>query len=49
MNPEITDPIKYARETVGNDPFSAFLGIVIGGIVIAMFLPVFKLTELVAH
>ena len=27
----------------------AFLGIVIGGIVIAMFLPVFKMTELVAH
>ena len=27
----------------------AFLGVVIGGIVIAMFLPVFKLTELVAH
>jgi type IV pilus assembly protein PilC len=27
----------------------AFLGIVIGGIVIAMFLPVFKLTELIAH
>ncbi len=26
-----------------------FLGIVIGGIVIAMFLPVFKLTEIVAH
>ena len=27
----------------------AFLGIVIGGIVIAMFLPVFKLTEIIAH
>ncbi len=27
----------------------AFLGIVIGGIVIAMFLPVFKMTELLAH
>ena len=27
----------------------AFLGIVIGGIVIAMFLPVFKLTEILAH
>ena len=27
----------------------SFLGIVIGGIVIAMFLPVFKLTEIVAH
>jgi len=27
----------------------AFLGIVIGGIVIAMFLPVFKMTELIAH
>jgi type IV pilus assembly protein PilC len=27
----------------------AFLGIVIGGIVIAMFLPIFKLTELVSH
>ncbi len=26
-----------------------FLGIVIGGIVIAMFLPIFKMTELVAH
>ena len=26
-----------------------FLGIVIGGIVIAMFLPVFKLTEIIAH
>lgn len=27
----------------------AFLGIVIGGIVIAMFLPVFKMTEIIAH
>ena len=27
----------------------AFLGVVIGGIVIAMFLPVFKMTELLAH
>ncbi len=27
----------------------AFLGIIIGGIVIAMFLPVFKMTELLAH
>lgn len=27
----------------------AFLGVVIGGIVIAMFLPVFKLTEVIAH
>ena len=27
----------------------SFLGIVIGGIVIAMFLPVFKLTEIIAH
>jgi type IV pilus assembly protein PilC len=27
----------------------AFLGIVIGGIVIAMFLPVFKLTEIISH
>jgi len=27
----------------------AFLGIIIGGIVIAMFLPVFKMTELIAH
>ena len=27
----------------------AFLGIVIGGIVIAMFLPIFKLTEIIAH
>ncbi len=27
----------------------AFLGVVIGGIVIAMFLPVFKMTELIAH
>jgi len=27
----------------------AFLGIVIGGIVIAMFLPVFKMTELISH
>lgn len=27
----------------------AFLGILIGGIVIAMFLPVFKLTEIIAH
>ncbi|MDP6686130.1 MAG: type II secretion system F family protein [Candidatus Omnitrophota bacterium] len=26
-----------------------FLGIIIGGIVIAMFLPVFKMTELIAH
>jgi len=26
-----------------------FLGIVIGGIVIAMFLPVFKMTELIAQ
>jgi len=26
----------------------AFLGIVVGGIVIAMFLPIFKLTELIA-
>ena len=29
MNPEITDPIKYARETVGGDPFATYLGIVI--------------------
>ncbi|MFA4991928.1 MAG: type II secretion system F family protein [Candidatus Omnitrophota bacterium] len=27
----------------------AFLGVVIGGIVIAMFLPVFKLTEIISH
>ncbi len=27
----------------------AFLGVVIGGIVIAMFLPVFKMTELISH
>lgn len=27
----------------------AFLGIVIGGIVIAMFLPVFKMTEIISH
>jgi type IV pilus assembly protein PilC len=27
----------------------AFLGIIIGGIVIAMFLPVFKMTEIIAH
>jgi len=27
----------------------AFLGIIIGGIVIAMFLPVFKLTEIISH
>ncbi len=27
----------------------AFLGIVIGGIVVAMFLPIFKLTEIIAH
>ena len=27
----------------------SFLGVVIGGIVIAMFLPVFKLTEIIAH
>jgi type IV pilus assembly protein PilC len=27
----------------------AFLGIVIGGIVIALFLPIFKITELIAH
>jgi type IV pilus assembly protein PilC len=27
----------------------AFLGVVIGGIVIAMFLPVFKMTEIIAH
>lgn len=27
----------------------AFLGIAIGGIVIAMFLPIFKMTELIAH
>ncbi|MBU1007244.1 MAG: type II secretion system F family protein [Candidatus Omnitrophica bacterium] len=27
----------------------AFLGVIIGGIVIAMFLPVFKMTELIAH
>jgi type IV pilus assembly protein PilC len=27
----------------------AFLGIIIGGIVIALFLPVFKITELIAH
>ena len=27
----------------------AFLGIIIGGIVIALFLPIFKITELVAH
>jgi type IV pilus assembly protein PilC len=27
----------------------AFLGIVVGGIVIAMFLPIFKLTQLIAH
>jgi len=27
----------------------AFLGVVIGGIVIAMFLPVFKLTEIIAR
>ncbi|MFA6448494.1 MAG: PaaI family thioesterase [bacterium] len=29
MKPEITDPIKYARETVGGDPFATYLGIVI--------------------
>ena len=27
----------------------AFLGVMIGGIVIAMFLPVFKMTEILAH
>ncbi len=27
MKPEITDPIKYAREVVGRDPFASFLGI----------------------
>lgn len=27
----------------------AFLGIVVGGIVIALFLPIFKITELIAH
>jgi type IV pilus assembly protein PilC len=27
----------------------AFLGVVIGGIVIAMFLPVFKMTEIISH
>jgi type IV pilus assembly protein PilC len=26
-----------------------FLGVVVGGIVIALFLPIFKITELVAH
>jgi type IV pilus assembly protein PilC len=27
----------------------AFLGIVIGGIVISLFLPIFKITQLIAH
>ena len=29
MKPEITDPIEYARETVGRDPLATYLGIVI--------------------
>ena len=27
----------------------AFLGVIIGGIVISLFLPIFKITELIAH
>jgi len=29
MKPEMRDPIRYAREVVGGDPFAAYLGIVI--------------------
>ena len=29
MQPNIKDPIQYAREVVGGDPFAAYLGIVI--------------------
>jgi acyl-CoA thioesterase len=29
MKPEITDSLKYARETVGGDPFATYLGVVV--------------------
>ena len=29
MKPDIKDPIQYAKEVVGGDPFAAYLGIII--------------------